>query len=122
MKVSEDLIEAITNRTEIPAIVHAVSKEETNTWDFEAWLLNRVLGGDGGIASNSKKIRTYNIFDKGPDFQNCNGWSLTVARKQLKSLKTTHMGIFMVNLTTVSDYPYIPKCLNLFPTILCEKC
>lgn len=99
MKVPEDLVEAITNKTDTPAIVHANSKEHKTLWELEASVLRNFLG----IQSNGKKVKTYNIFDKDPDFKNCHGWSLTVTKKQLKSLKGTNTGFLMVNLTTVSD-------------------
>ncbi|KAF1861669.1 hypothetical protein Lal_00026080 [Lupinus albus] len=97
-KVPEDLIEAITNKTETPAIVHANSEEHKTLWELEASVLNDFLG----IPSNGKKGKTYNIFDKDPDFKNCHGWSLAVTKKKLKSLKGTNIGFLMVNLTTGS--------------------
>ncbi|KAI4327571.1 hypothetical protein L6164_020013 [Bauhinia variegata] len=95
-------IEAITNRTESPAIVRAISKNETTSRELEAWFLKEIAGTEGGLPTNSKKIKTYNIFQKNPDFQSCDGWSLTVTKKQLKSLKDTNIGFSMVNLTTGS--------------------
>ncbi|XP_019421441.1 PREDICTED: vicilin-like seed storage protein At2g18540 isoform X2 [Lupinus angustifolius] len=97
-KVPGDLIEAITNKTDTPAIVHANSKEHKTFWELEALVLSDFLG----IPSNDKKGKTYNIFDKDPDFKNCNGWSLAVTKKKLKSLKGTNIGFLMVNLTTGS--------------------
>ncbi|PNY13170.1 vicilin-like protein antimicrobial peptides 2-2-like protein, partial [Trifolium pratense] len=95
-KVPEDLIEAITNKTETPAIVHAVpEKKHNNVLELEASLLEYFTG----IESNSKKLKTYNIFDNDPDFKNCYGWTSTVTKKQLKRLKSHNIGVFMVNLT-----------------------
>lgn len=51
-----------------------------------------------------QKTRTYNVFDTKPDFENCNGWSLTVTRRQWELLEGTNIGLFMVNLTTVSEF------------------
>ncbi|GAU16602.1 hypothetical protein TSUD_233540 [Trifolium subterraneum] len=94
--VPEDLIEAITNKTETPAIVHAgPEKKHNNVLELEGSLLKYFTG----IESNSKKLKTYNIFDSDPDFENCYGWTSTVTKKQLKRLKSHNIGVFMVNLT-----------------------
>lgn len=100
MKVPEDLIEAIINKTETPAIVHAVPEKRNILQELEASFLKNFLG----IGSNSKKLKTYNIFDHDPDFKNPNGWSTAVTKKQLKSLKRTNIGFLMVNLNMVSHY------------------
>ncbi|KAL3039024.1 hypothetical protein AAZX31_01G164100 [Glycine max] len=94
LKVPEDLIEAIINKTETPAIVHAVPEKRNILQELEASFLKNFLG----IGSNSKKLKTYNIFDHDPDFKNPNGWSTAVTKKQLKSLKRTNIGFLMVNL------------------------
>lgn len=119
LKVPEELAEAITNKTDTPAIVHAVSKEQTNLWELESWFSDRILGIEAVTSSNSKKPRTYNIFDKNPDFKNCYGWSLTVTKKQLKSLKHTDIGFLMVNLTAVSDPPFLGYCSFMFLFCFC---
>ncbi|XP_057444971.1 vicilin-like seed storage protein At2g18540 [Lotus japonicus] len=100
-KVPEDLIEAITNKTETPAIVHAVpekTKKKDTIWELEESFLRNFLG----FQLNSKKVKAYNIFDHDPDFKNPNGWTLTVTKKQLKSLKRHNIGFLMVNLTAGS--------------------
>ncbi|XP_027362675.1 vicilin-like seed storage protein At2g18540 [Abrus precatorius] len=95
LKVPEDLIEAITNKTETPGIVHAVSEKPNTVWEMEASFLKNFIR----VGSNSKKLKTYNIFDNDPDFKNRNGWSIAVTKKQLKTLKRNNIGFFMVNLT-----------------------
>lgn len=100
MKVPDDMVEAITNKTGTPAIVHAVSEKHNTVWELEASFLKNFLG----VRSNSKKVKTYNIFDNDPDFKNRHGWTLTVTKKQLKPLKRHNIGFLMVNLTRVSDY------------------
>lgn len=102
LKAPEELVEAITNKTNTPAIVHAVTEEKVHFWELEAWFLKSILGGEAVMSANKKKPQTYNIFDNDPDFKNCNGWSLTVTKKQLKSLKPSNIGFLMVNLTAVS--------------------
>ena len=88
-----------------------VEKEKDNTsiLELEAWILNRVLGGDiaTDVSSNDHKPRTYNVFDKHPDFKNRYGWSLMVTQKHLKPLNHINMGFLMVNLTAVSDSHYL---------------
>ncbi|XP_054822936.1 vicilin-like seed storage protein At2g18540 [Prosopis cineraria] len=99
--VPEELAAVISNITETPAIVHAVSKDKKNILGLEAWILNRALGGDiaTGVSTNKKKPRTFNVFDKDPDFKNCHGWSLMVTLKHLKSLEQIDVGFLVVNLT-----------------------
>lgn len=55
------------------------------------------------LFSDNKK-KPYNIFDEKPDFENSKGWSLTVTKKRLHSLKGSNIGLFMVNLTEVSEF------------------
>ena len=108
-KVSEDVIEAITNATKPPAMIHALPKTKSNIWQLEDRFLKAfVIGRRSPLQTeernNNKK--SFNILDAKPDFENCNGWSLTVDKKDLKVLKRTNIGIFMVNLTKVSFYDY----------------
>ncbi|KAI9089175.1 hypothetical protein K1719_029454 [Acacia pycnantha] len=58
--VPEELAAEISNKTETPAIVHAVSKGENYKLELEAWILNRVLGGEiaTDVSSNDHKPRT----------------------------------------------------------------
>ncbi|KAK7406656.1 hypothetical protein VNO78_08285 [Psophocarpus tetragonolobus] len=96
LKVPDDLIKVITNKRNTPAIVHAVSEKRNIVQGLEAIILESF---SGVVASNSKKVKTYNIFSHDPDFRNRYGWSIEVTKKQLKSLKRTNIGFFMVNLT-----------------------
>nr|KJB43557.1 hypothetical protein B456_007G205600 [Gossypium raimondii] len=104
-KVPEDLIE-IMRASKPPAIIHAVQKEGKMLVEWQARLLKAFLGGnrDGFFHSingkkTKKKMRAYNVLEADPDFENCNGWSLTVDRKDLHILKHSNIGLFMVNLT-----------------------
>ncbi|KAB2004511.1 hypothetical protein ES319_D11G203400v1 [Gossypium barbadense] len=104
-KVPEDLIE-IMRASKPPAIIHAVQKEGKMLVEWQARLLKAILGGnrDGFFHSingkkTKKKMRAYNVLEADPDFENCNGWSLTVDRKDLHILKHSNIGLFMVNLT-----------------------
>ncbi|KAH1157896.1 hypothetical protein GYH30_030231 [Glycine max] len=99
LKVPEDLIEAIINKTETPAIVHAVPEKRNIVQELEASFLKNFLG----VGSNSKKLETYNIFEHDPDFKNPIGWSTAVTKKQLKSLKRTNIGFLMVNLNMATE-------------------
>ncbi|KAG7993971.1 hypothetical protein I3843_01G031500 [Carya illinoinensis] len=100
-KVPEEVIEEIIEGTPAPAIVHAVQTREENFWELEARFLKVFLGGKaGGMTFNKKKkTRAYNILDADPDFENCNGWSLTVTGRNANLLKGSNIGLFMVNLT-----------------------
>ncbi|TYJ10342.1 hypothetical protein E1A91_A11G200900v1 [Gossypium mustelinum] len=104
-KVPEDVIE-IMRASKPPAIIHAVQKEGKMLVEWQAQLLKAFLGGnrDGFFHSingkkTKKKMRAYNVLEADPDFENCNGWSLTVDRKDLHILKHSNIGLFMVNLT-----------------------
>ncbi|KAM4118108.1 hypothetical protein ACB094_02G175800 [Castanea mollissima] len=100
-KVSEDLIREITKGTQPPGIVHAEPTKETekNFWELDALLLQVFRRGRGGMLFSDNKKKPYNIFDEKPDFENSKGWSLTVTKKRLHSLKGSNIGLFMVNLT-----------------------
>ncbi|KAL2348488.1 hypothetical protein Fmac_002488 [Flemingia macrophylla] len=95
LMVSEDVIEEVISTSNTPAIVHAVSEKRNVIQELEVSFLKNFLG-DG---FNSKKLKTYNIFDNDPDFKNHNGWSIAVTKKQLKSLKHTNIGFLMVHLS-----------------------
>ena len=112
----EDLIEAIINKTETPAIVHAVPEKRNIVQELEASFLKNFLG----VGSNSKKLETYNIFEHDPDFKNPIGWSTAVTKKQIKSLKRTNIGFLMVNLNMVSHYNNNNNnlILNLYAVVL----
>lgn len=47
------------------------------------------------------KTPTFILFSATPDFQNCNGWSLSVTNKDWKALQDTDVSIFLVNLNKV---------------------
>lgn len=97
------MIESIINGTDQSGIVHAVPTKKETFWDLEARFLKTFLTSKDGSAfnKNKKKTKTYNIFDEDPDFKNCNGWSLTVNKKNSQLLKGSNIGLFMVNLTKV---------------------
>ncbi|XP_017969293.1 PREDICTED: LOW QUALITY PROTEIN: vicilin-like seed storage protein At2g18540 [Theobroma cacao] len=101
-KVPEDVIEEVMKATKPPGIIHAVQKKKENC-EWQARLLKAFLGRnrDGFDSINGKKKRTkaYNVLEADPDFKNCNGWSLTVDRHDLRLLKDSNVGVFMVNLT-----------------------
>ncbi|KAK9009111.1 hypothetical protein V6N11_080580 [Hibiscus sabdariffa] len=87
-----------------PAIIHARHKEKMfGTWQDQ--LLKTFLGSNrGGFfrainGKHKKKTKAYNVFEEDPDFENCNGWSVTVDRKDLHLLKHSNIGVFIVNLT-----------------------
>lgn len=108
-KVSEELIEAITNATKPPAIVHNVPARSENLWGWEARFLKAFIGSQGhsiyDLENKKKAAKTFNIRDADPDFENCNGRALTVTTKDMKVLKGSNIGIFMVNLTKVCQKP-----------------
>ncbi|XVF17858.1 hypothetical protein REPUB_Repub10bG0161200 [Reevesia pubescens] len=102
-KVPEDVIEEIMKATKPPAIIHAVSKKKKVFREWQARLLKAFLGSDregfGSINGKKKKTKAYNVLEADPDFKNCNGWSLTVDKHDLRLLRDSNIGVFMVNLT-----------------------
>ncbi|GMN29645.1 hypothetical protein TIFTF001_002517 [Ficus carica] len=118
-KVPDEVIESITSATDGEAIVHAIStkiekkdkkekkekkekkkKSSIIMWEMEARFLKAFLGGKEESYNKKKKSELYNLFDEEPDFENCNGWSLTVNPKRaVDVLHGTNVGLFMVNLT-----------------------
>ncbi|KAI9088918.1 hypothetical protein K1719_029197 [Acacia pycnantha] len=99
--VPEELAAIISNKTETPAIVQAVSTKKKEILELETWILSRVIGGEiaTGESSNKNKPRKINVFEKDPDFQNCHGWSLMVTQHNLRSLEQIDFSFLMVNLT-----------------------
>ncbi|XVF59588.1 hypothetical protein PTKIN_Ptkin07bG0287900 [Pterospermum kingtungense] len=103
-KAPDGVIEEIMTATKPEAIIHAVEKEEKKIGEWQARLLKAFLGsnGDGFDSFNGnkkKKTKAYNVLEADPDFENCNGWSITVDKHNLPSLKDSNFGVFMVNLT-----------------------
>lgn len=96
------MIQSITNATERRLIVHAGPKEEKeDTSELGARYLKALVGSIEN-KKKKKKDKAYNIRHAKPDFENCNGWSTTVTKKDSDLLKGSNIGIFMVNLTKVS--------------------
>ncbi|KAK4262196.1 hypothetical protein QN277_027781 [Acacia crassicarpa] len=102
--VPEELAAIISNKTETPAIVQAVSTKKKEILELGTWILSRVFGGEiaTGESSNKNKPRKINVFEKDPDFKNCHGWSLTVNQQNLRSLEQIDFSFLMVNLTAGS--------------------
>ncbi|GLT79989.1 hypothetical protein SLA2020_514520 [Shorea laevis] len=105
-KVPEEVIEAMRNTTRPPVIVHLASKKRMTFRELEARFLKTILGRNGGDffdfdnkKKKKKKTKVYNIFEAEPDFNNCYGWSATVDSQDLRFLKGSNVGVFMVNLT-----------------------
>lgn len=100
------MVEEIVSATRPPPIVHAPASEtRTKYWEWEARFLKTYLSSTGYLAEgprSNKKMKTFNLFKADRDFENCNGWSLTVTRKDMHALKHSNVGVFMVNLTKVS--------------------
>ncbi|XP_010548347.1 PREDICTED: vicilin-like seed storage protein At2g18540 [Tarenaya hassleriana] len=108
--VPEEVIGTIRNATKPPLIVHGMPKNITHGSDEFLWQIQsrflrifvREEDSDELIINSrvkKKKTRTYNVFEEDPDFENCNGRSITVSKKDLHALKGSSVGVFMVNLT-----------------------
>ncbi|CAL5371177.1 unnamed protein product [Camellia sinensis] len=101
--VPEDVVEELTRGAMPLAIVHAPPRKERTLWELEAQFMKAILGSRGYsmFDTNNKKYKAqvFNILKADPDFENCNGRSLMVTKKQLPALRGSKIGIFMVNLT-----------------------
>ncbi|KAL4353291.1 hypothetical protein GQ457_06G040230 [Hibiscus cannabinus] len=103
-KVPDDVIEEMLGASKAPAIIHAVDNLRM-FGELQARVLKAFQGSNrGGFfgsinGRNKKKMKAYNVLEADPDFENCNGWSVTVDKKDLHFLKHSNIGIFMVNLT-----------------------
>ncbi|POO02577.1 Bicupin, oxalate decarboxylase/oxidase [Trema orientale] len=109
-KAPDEVIESITSATETQAIVHAIStkkekkkkgeEKKKGLWEMEARFLKSFLGSRSIAYNKKKQTKAFNILEADPDFENCNGWSLTVtAKKAADLLRGTDIGLFLVNLT-----------------------
>lgn len=83
--------------------MHKTAKRATD--DYLSWKAERVeafsnVGDSQGLHDSNSAL---NIFRRRKDFQNSNGWSLSVNYRDLNALKGSNIGVFMVNLTKVSS-------------------
>lgn len=86
-------------------------KEEKSNWTEE--ILDALWGDDSPLNKKKKKdkhkkddkskSKTFNFYSGKPDVKNCFGWSKTMTNKDLQNLRGSNIGMFMVNLTTVSE-------------------
>ncbi|XP_031094861.1 vicilin-like seed storage protein At2g18540 isoform X2 [Ipomoea triloba] len=97
--ISGEPIEELVSSPDPGAIVHGFSNEKKTT--VVVFEFMKAIFGSSNIfqsQSNKKKTKTYNVFSHDPDFENCNGWSTVVSKKQLSALKDLDVSVFMVNL------------------------
>ncbi|XWS42026.1 hypothetical protein CRYUN_Cryun17cG0133400 [Craigia yunnanensis] len=87
--------------TKPPSIIHAVPKKIFCEWQarlFKAFLGSNRDGFDS-INGKKKKTKAYNVHEADTDFKNCNGWSPTVNKQDLRLLRDSNIGVSMVTLT-----------------------
>ncbi|KAL1215510.1 Vicilin-like seed storage protein [Cardamine amara subsp. amara] len=117
--VPRDIIGLLENRTNPPLIVPDMltTPSEANTWQLQTQLLELFAGDESvdsvvmGSAENkkkkkkkkkekkTKKVKTFNVFESEPDFESPNGRTITINTKDLKVLRGSTVGVYMVNLT-----------------------
>ncbi|XP_074278837.1 vicilin-like seed storage protein At4g36700 [Silene latifolia] len=105
-QVPEQVIQELTNTSDTAVIVSAdqQSKEEED----EEFPFVKAMFGIQRLsmrASENKKkkhTKTFNFFKEEPDFENCNGWGKFVSKHDLRALRDSQIGVYMVNLTTGS--------------------
>lgn len=120
IKAPEVVVDEILKAGRPPMIVPAESRSESKgPADWKQQLIEGLLMRESSLQdfANKKKNKdkekekerdkkkdktpTFNLFSAKPDFQNCNGWSLSVTNKDLKALQDTDVSIFLVNLNKV---------------------
>lgn len=104
-KVPEDVIDKLLGGTKSPDIVHADLKTKKRLSEMESRFTSGLIEESSSydiFESNKKNRKGFNLFEARKDFKSCDGWSTTVTRKKLPALEGSNIGLFMVNLTTVS--------------------
>ncbi|URE18430.1 Cupin [Musa troglodytarum] len=92
--VSEETILAIKWVEKPPSIVPF--PHTSKTVSFGALRGIRSLAADDEEVTNKKKTKAFNFFEAKPDGENCYGWSTALSHKDLKTLKGSNFGAFMV--------------------------
>ena len=100
--------------------------KEEQTWSWRK-LLNPMVGmeienkkRDDRGTSNKGKGKTpdsYNLYDRHPDFSNDYGWSVALDKHDFSPLKHSGIGIYLVNLTAVTNF----FCFSCLKTLFITK-
>lgn len=53
------------------------------------------------VNKKKKKSKAFNVFEADPDFENVNGQSIVVDKKDMHALKGSSFGVYLVNITKV---------------------
>ncbi|XP_038979095.1 vicilin-like seed storage protein At2g18540 isoform X2 [Phoenix dactylifera] len=100
--VSKEIIRSIEGVKPPSIIPFTPKKNESKKHNWKEGIFEALLGSPTDIINKKKKktkTKTFNIYSTSPDVENCNGWSIAVTKKEFRSLKGSHFGVFMVNLT-----------------------
>lgn len=111
IKVPAEKIQELVNGTKPPAIIHGLSEAKNTLLEMEARFIESLVGSTTSnniiFEINKKKkkggTKLFNLLNADKDFENCNGWSTAVTLKKMPALRGTNIGLFMVNLTEVSE-------------------
>ncbi|KAK1317770.1 hypothetical protein QJS10_CPA05g01181 [Acorus calamus] len=110
-RVSPEVIQGIKSIKPTPSIIPCSTKNKTEVEsgqpNWKEGIVKALIGGRRGAVDldpnkskkKKKKTKISNLLSMKPDFENCNGWSLSVTGKDLHALRGSNIGIFMVNLT-----------------------
>ncbi|KAK1268007.1 hypothetical protein QJS04_geneDACA006221 [Acorus gramineus] len=111
-RVSPEVIQGIKSIEATPSIIPCSTKNKTEVEsgrpNWKEGIVEALIGGRRGAVDldpnkskkkKKKKTKISNLLSMKPDFENCNGWSLSVTGKDLQALRGSSIGIFMVNLT-----------------------
>jgi hypothetical protein len=109
------VVEAIKSAESPPSIIPYNPDQEKKQEGESSWteqILDALWGIGDPVNKKKKKekkqkgkkekSKTFNFYSGKPDVENCFGWSKTMTNKDLQNLRGSDIGMFMVNLTTVS--------------------
>ncbi|XP_068669019.1 vicilin-like seed storage protein At2g28490 [Aristolochia californica] len=103
MKLNHEEMRAEIARDENDDEDSVRDEEQTTMWSWRK-LLNAFIG----IENKKKRISavkapdSYNLYERGPDFRNNYGWSVAVSEHDYSPLRSSGIGVYLVNLTAGS--------------------
>jgi hypothetical protein len=128
--VSPDVVKAIKSAESPPSIIPYNPDQEKKQEGESSWteqILDALWGIGDPVNKKKKKekkqkgkkekSKTFNFYSGKPDVENCFGWSKTMTNKDLQNLRGSDIGMFMVNLTTVS--PSLDVAFSSFFQLSC---
>lgn len=102
---------------EVDAFYQKEEEESKMTWRK---LFYSLIGKE----KSRKALDAYNLYDRKPDFQNNNGWSIALDESDYSPLSTPDFGIYLVHLKAVFSFPndfifFFPSCYYFWLLSVC---